>query len=174
MDTQKTLAQFLAVASVARDNCERAGNVEQAERWAARIATACEILPSGSGFDAGTEFHGLLGNSSDTSVRALMFGTSYHHMNENGFSRRTTTGAMSSYVGWSEWTIHVYPDWQGIDVRVECDGAVLDGIDVEDPERVRITWLIGSQSNPCHEEYIGEVMHDALTTTVDADGRRAI
>lgn len=47
--------------------------------------------PSGSGFDSGTTIidHG----------KKLMFETSYHHMNENGF-----------YDGWTEHTITVIPD----------------------------------------------------------------
>lgn len=53
-----------------------------------------KLAPSGSGFDAGTEFVSVRSNS-----RRLVFKTSFHHMNENGF-----------YDGWTEHTVTVLPD----------------------------------------------------------------
>jgi hypothetical protein len=51
-----------------------------------------EFLPSGSGFDSGTEL-----NETSSGEDMLLFTTSFHHMNESG------------YTGWTEHTVRVYP-----------------------------------------------------------------
>ena len=154
----RTLAQFLATAYAARRNCERDGNAEWFDKWEDRIERACELLPSGSGFDSGTTCDGL--QSVDVVfvrpprlLRAggppprLVFRTSYHHMSDHGF-----------YVGWSEWMVTVTPDWHGVNVRVwlQSDLPVLDE---HDPEGT--------------EEYIGDVFAHVLATLVDSEGNRA-
>jgi hypothetical protein len=67
------------------------------------IERACrEHMPSGSGFDKGTEFD--FDKSNDN---RLVFNTSYHHMNGNGL-----------YCGWTDHTVTVTPCFGGIDVKV--------------------------------------------------------
>lgn len=139
----KTLAQFLATAYVARANCERSGNADWLDRWEERIERACELLPSGSGFDSGTTCDGV-----ETVVGAerLVFRTSYHHMGDHGM-----------YIGWSEWLVTVTPDWHGVSVR-----AWLQSDPVMDP----FSLFVGC------EEYIGDTFAHVLDTLVDAEGAR--
>lgn len=67
------------------------------------IEKACKnCLPSGSGFDKGTEFD--FDNSNDNK---LVFNTSFHHMNSNGL-----------YCGWTDHTVTVTPCFGGINVKV--------------------------------------------------------
>jgi hypothetical protein len=64
-------------------------------RHSARIERATkDYMPSGSGFDSGTTID-LDASTADK----LVFSTSYHHMNENGF-----------YDGWTDHDIIVTPD----------------------------------------------------------------
>lgn len=94
--------QAFAQAIEARNNCKRGGNVEWVETWAERIKTLESELPSGSGFDNGTRL-----DDSSTKDR-LVFSTSFHHMNEDGY-----------YCGWSHHTAAVTPSLaHGIDVRI--------------------------------------------------------
>ena len=53
-------------------------------------------MPSGSGFDSGTKF-----DFDKSTPNKLVFQTSYHHMNQNGY-----------YDGWTEHTITVTPSLQ--------------------------------------------------------------
>lgn len=67
------------------------------------IERACKAhMPSGSGFDKGTEFD--FDKSTDDK---LIFITSFHHMNSNGY-----------YCGWSDHTVIVTPCFGGINVKV--------------------------------------------------------
>lgn len=60
-----------------------------------------EFLPSGSGFDGGTQF-----NQAKSTPDKLVFETEYHHMNE-GF-----------YDGWSKHTITVKPSFGGFHMTI--------------------------------------------------------
>lgn len=65
-----------------------------AENWEARLLQYVLLMPSGSGFDNGTEL--LLEYPPDISVshgERLVFETSFHHMDEHG--------------GYSKWTEHI-------------------------------------------------------------------
>ena len=67
-----------------------------------RIESLTQSLPSGSGFDSGTEF--LANESSDNK---LVFRTEFHHANEHGYLR------------WTEHKVVITPDLRfGFDVRV--------------------------------------------------------
>lgn len=71
----------------------------QTQRYDALV----KLLPSGSGFDRGTEFITVRSN-----CNRLVFRTAFHHMNENGF-----------YVGWTEHDVIVTASLSyGIEVRV--------------------------------------------------------
>jgi hypothetical protein len=83
--------------------CKAAGNTEWEDNHTDRLNGYTKELPSGSGFDAGT----TLDMDKSTSER-LVFNTSFHHMDENGY-----------YCGWTEHTVIVTPSLAfGIDVRV--------------------------------------------------------
>ena len=60
-------------------------------------------LPSGSGFDSGTEF---IENESEWNKK-LVFKTSFHHLNENGY-----------YIKWTDHKIIITPRFSGIDIKV--------------------------------------------------------
>ncbi len=69
-----------------------------------------EHLPSGSGFDAGTQLEqdmcwsqGSIGGFPGR----LVFFTFYHHMDEHGW-----------YDGWTEHNVYVTPAWGGFDIKV--------------------------------------------------------
>lgn len=74
--------------------------------------TQCEIeletitqqyLPHGSGFDSGTKI-----DTDKSQSNKLVFSTSFHHMDENGF-----------YDGWTEHTITVRPDFVfNLDIKI--------------------------------------------------------
>ena len=92
--TDIPLYQALARALVARQNCEKSGNTEWFAKHTATIQELCRLhLPSGSGFDNGTTINLDLSTSDK-----LVFVTSYHHMNGDGF-----------YDGWTEHTVTVRP-----------------------------------------------------------------
>lgn len=75
--------------------------------WGANAKEAIEtltrdFLPSGSGFNNGTKF------DFDRSKRSkLVFHTSFHHMDENGY-----------YDGWTDHTVTITPSFDGIEVKV--------------------------------------------------------
>lgn len=65
----------------AMQNCENSGNSEWKHRHADNIYDLVEkYLPSGSGFDNGTFL-----DLNESHAEKLVFKTSFHHMDENGF-----------------------------------------------------------------------------------------
>lgn len=87
----KKLYAELAGLIDARLNCLKSRN-EWAEKHEERIlALVDNYMPSGSGFDSGTKID-LDASTGDK----LVFHTSYHHMNENGY-----------YDGWTDHTVTV-------------------------------------------------------------------
>jgi hypothetical protein len=86
------LYRRLASAVDARATCERTGNDEWERRHRATVqALVCEYMPSGSGFDSGTQL-----DWDKSTGEKLVFLTSYHHMDGVGM-----------YDGWSEHTVTV-------------------------------------------------------------------
>lgn len=73
-----------------------------------------EHLPSGSGFDCGTELVEDECIQGDMATK-LVFITEYHHMDEHG-----------GYDGWTAHTVKVTPDWSGFNLAVT--GRDRDGI----------------------------------------------
>jgi hypothetical protein len=109
-----TLAAAFSTALQAQHNCTkvlgtstdpgiRDNASEWQYRWVYRIKDLTrEFMPHGSGFDNGTEF-----DFSRSKPQRLVFTTSFHHMNENGF-----------YDGWTEHTVIVTPTFEGIELRI--------------------------------------------------------
>lgn len=84
----------LAQLVVAIRNCDEAGNMVWHAKHRDRVcALVKEHMPSGSGFDAGTQF-----DIDAQKPERLVFSTAFHHMDENG-----------SYHGWSDHTVVVTP-----------------------------------------------------------------
>jgi len=91
---EKKLYQVLASKLDAIENCKRLGNGEWENRHTDDIAQlVADYMPTGSGFDNGTDI-----DWQKSSVDKLVFTTSFHHMDENGF-----------YCGWSDHTVTVKP-----------------------------------------------------------------
>lgn len=92
----------LSQAIQARKNCEDSGNDVWFERWSERIDQMVKELPSGSGFDNGTQI-----DLDASHTEKLVFYTSFHHMTE-GY-----------YDGWTEHTVTVTPSFAyGVNIRV--------------------------------------------------------
>lgn len=96
----QTLAQLVAAAH----RCAASGNTEWHANHVDKVRDLVrEHLPSGSGFDAGTEL-----DLSRSTGEKLVFTTSYHHMDEYG-----------SYDGWTNHDVIVRASLQhGFTIRV--------------------------------------------------------
>jgi hypothetical protein len=94
MKTQ-ILAHYIAAKIFARSGSLKAGNLEWFNRHTESINKAVsQFMPSGSGFDNGTTIDLSSGDGS-----RLIFTTSFHHMNPDGF-----------YTHWTEHKVTVKPD----------------------------------------------------------------
>lgn len=80
----------IAHTLLAMRNCEASGNLEWFSKH--REDLRAVNLPSGSGFDNGSEL------DPKSTPEKLVFTTSFHHMNENGM-----------YDGWTDHTVTVRP-----------------------------------------------------------------
>lgn len=99
----KTVIQHIASAVQARLNCKASGNQEWYEKHTDRAEDLVEVyMPSGSGFDMGTKIDWQKSNADK-----IVFDTSFHHMNGNGY-----------YDGWTEHQVVVTPSFQGLNLRV--------------------------------------------------------
>lgn len=93
----------LASALDARKRCAESGNDEWFNKWTERIKALVDEMPSGSGFDSGTQL-----DEDASHADKLVFNTAYHHMNDGG-----------CYDGWTEHTVTVTPSFQfGFHLRV--------------------------------------------------------
>jgi hypothetical protein len=93
--SNKLVYQVIASLVVAIKNCARDGNEEWQRMHTERLyETVNRMMPSGSGFDTGTQLD--IEKSSDVK---LVFHTNYHHMNDGGF-----------YDGWTRHTVTVRPN----------------------------------------------------------------
>ena len=101
MNVKQPLYRLIARAGEAARYCEKHGNTEWKQAWEELLEKFEELLPSGSGFDAGTKIE-------HASASKIVLRTSFHHMNENGY-----------YDGWTEHVITVIPDLvNGFDLRI--------------------------------------------------------
>lgn len=104
MNQARYLYSELAAAVDARCHCASTPNNEWLDKHTERIEKLVkQHMPHGSGFDSGTTLD-LDASHGDK----LVFRTSFHHMNENGY-----------YDGWTEHAITVTPSLQfGYRIRV--------------------------------------------------------
>jgi hypothetical protein len=101
MNQARYLYSELASAVDARKRCASASastsNNEWFDNWTETIEKLVkQHLPHGSGFDSGTTL-----DLDSSHADKLVFNTSFHHMNENGY-----------YDGWTEHTVTVTPSLQ--------------------------------------------------------------
>jgi hypothetical protein len=96
--------QHIAQCLQAMENCRARDNVEWFDKHTATVIALCDMyLPSGSGFDNGTQI-----DLEASTPNKLMFNTSYHHMDDAG-----------SYEGWSDHSVVITPDLAtGFSVKV--------------------------------------------------------
>lgn len=96
--------QKIAGCILAIENCEKSGNTEWYNRHMDEMyKIVSDYAPCGSGFDSGSgiEF-------SESKPNKLVFYTSFHHMNENGY-----------YDGWTDHSITVTPDlYAGFNLKI--------------------------------------------------------
>lgn len=91
MKMKLPLYRLIAQAGEAAHICARNGNGEWQQAWQELLTQCEELLPSGSGFDAGTSVV-------EASSSKIVLQTSFHHMSD-GY-----------YDGWTEHTVTVVPD----------------------------------------------------------------
>ena len=89
------------------ENCKKNNNESVGSEWlekhTERLDSLCKNhLPSGAGFDSGTNLDMDKSNS-----EKLVFHTSFHHMNESGY-----------YDGWTDHTVTVTPGFDGVHIRI--------------------------------------------------------
>lgn len=95
--------QQIASSFQAYQNCIVFNNVEWQEKHHQQILDLVEQhFPRGSGFDSGTEF-----DFEQSTNNKLVFHTSFHHMDDNGF-----------YTKWTDHKIIVTPDFMGVNLKV--------------------------------------------------------
>lgn len=96
------LWQHIATALAALRNCEARG-MDHAEAWRDRLAQIeRDLLPSGSGFDAGTRI-----DADESRADRITLQTAFHHMNDSGF-----------YDGWTHHSVTLRPAFGSPSVRV--------------------------------------------------------
>lgn len=89
------LYQQLASLLQAVENCRASGNAEWLQRHSDNVAALVrEHMPSGSGFDSGTQ----IDLDASRGGARLVFDTSFHHMNDAGM-----------YDGWTVHRVTVHP-----------------------------------------------------------------
>jgi hypothetical protein len=100
----RPLYQQIAHCFQALLNCQESGNEQWEAIWTERVlALASDNLPSGSGFDNGTEF-----SLDESRADKLIFVTSFHHMDDSG-----------SYCGWTEHRVILTPSFiHGFDMKI--------------------------------------------------------
>lgn len=101
--------EFCAMKLSAIRNCQKSGNTEWLEKHTEDLENACkQYLPSGSGFDCGTEFDLHESNPDE----CLVFYFDWHRMDEHG-----------CYDGWQTFRVNVTPAFHGvnIDIQEQCE-----------------------------------------------------
>jgi hypothetical protein len=87
----------------ALENCKKSGNDEWLQRWHDRLNGLVDLIPLGSGLDAGPRAHG----SVEVDPDGIRFDVGFHHMNDVGH-----------YDGWSSHTVTIRPAFDGLNVRI--------------------------------------------------------
>jgi len=100
MERKLPLYQLIARAGDALRYATNSGNEEWRQVWEELLEQCEELLPSGSGFDAGTSIV-------EASSSKIVLRTSYHHMSD-GY-----------YDGWTDHTVTVIPNLvNGFDLKI--------------------------------------------------------
>jgi hypothetical protein len=120
------LYQEIASTLQAIRNCRAANNREWLDKHGETLKELAGRLPHGSGIDNGVTI-----DEDACEEHRLVFYFGFHHMNETGM-----------YDGWTYHTLYVYPEFDGI--------------------RLRIT---GKDRNDV-KEYLYDLFHDALNEEV--------
>lgn len=87
------LYKQIALSLNARTNCIKSNNDVWFNKWSDKIEEYNAGLPSGSGFDSGSEI-----NTGESRDEKIVINTSYHFMDENGY-----------YDGWYDYKIVIKP-----------------------------------------------------------------
>jgi hypothetical protein len=101
---KRTVCRELASTVLARLNCIQANNKEWQPKHEERIQRLVDnFLPSGSGLDNGVHI-----DLDKSTGNKLVFHTSFHHMNQDGY-----------YDGWTDHTLFVVPClWTDFDIKI--------------------------------------------------------
>lgn len=103
MSTKNVYAALSSALQAHINCCEGHGTEEWAQRWENVIEYIMKHhFPSGSGFDEGTSF-----DWERSTPQTLVFKTSFHHMNENGY-----------YDGWTVHLVRVRPCFDGVSITI--------------------------------------------------------
>ena len=86
----------------AMENCERSNNTKWLDIWSRELDGIEAMLPSGSGFDAGTKIQRDMCKNDK-----IVFFTQFHHMDEHG-----------GYAGWTQHYVIASPAFDGFDLKV--------------------------------------------------------
>lgn len=99
----KTLAQAISGTLEAMENCRKTSNSMWLEKHRDTLKRLQKLLPSGSGFDAGSHIDEV----ENDATRGFRLRTSFHHMNDVGY-----------YDGWTEHMVRVRATFHGLDITV--------------------------------------------------------
>lgn len=101
--SNRTLIAAIATTLQAWRNCTQSGNTQWETLHAERLdKLVSEFLPSGGGFDNGTQ---LLRD--ECTADKIVLRTAFHHMNDGG-----------CYIYWTEHTINVSPSFTGFTLSI--------------------------------------------------------
>jgi len=103
MSQNQTIIAAISQALVSRRNCSVSGNKGWMQKWDTRINQLEQELPSGSGFDRGTDVVADV----RTPEFEIKLSTQFHHMNGVGM-----------YDGWTDHVVTVRPTFDGLDFSV--------------------------------------------------------
>jgi hypothetical protein len=99
----EVLYKLIASTMVAFHNCVKHDNSMWENRHRELLTLIeREILPRGSGIDAGCQF-----DYSKSNEKRIVIDFSFHHMDSNGM-----------YCGWEDYTLTITPSFSGIDLRI--------------------------------------------------------
>lgn len=102
MHTKINLAKFTA-SFIAFNNCKKDNKKEWEEKWELDIDQMLELLPRGSGIDAGVKF-----DWEKSKADKLIFTLGYHHMDQQG-----------GYDGWTEHKLIITPSFSsGFHIKI--------------------------------------------------------
>lgn len=99
---KRTILRAIAAHIAARNNCVDSGNTEWLGKHMDAIDSLARLLPSGSGFDRGTQI-----DKDNSRQSRIVLETAFHHMDDNGY-----------YCGWTNHLVIITPCFEGFDVRV--------------------------------------------------------